>query len=646
MSKRELGSLAADVDLDGPRAKRRKDVSAEPAIPGISETTKGAMETGQEMSLGESSVKEQGLRMWQVVKDAVNKDGLICSPAFMRLPPKRHYPDYYTVITQPICLDDIKKKLDDGGYNSLEAVRLDFEICFTNAKQYNIKNSPIWQDAKFLLKQANKEYTKITGKKKHSGEENGEDAEGEAEDGKKKNKPPNMNRLLKARLQKLVERTDEDTGRIISDVFMEMPSRKDYPMYYKQIKRPMCIENIFKHLKRKEYASSSDFATDVELVFSNALAFNQDHSQIWEDAMSLRDYFRQLMSDLPAPYALPQYSKPSPAKIKLKVPLPSAAAGPSGTSSADTAAPAPSQNGSGAPPAIMLKLPGSTSAAKTPTDITPTLSQNTLNPPAAPAPVPTPVPPAAAIPKPPRATRPSPQVTTQPLPYSTTPTFSHYPNATYQPHINTTQTATSIAQPPAPKPVQHTAPSVSRSPAPSFNDHRQLRGVFLTTKPRGRPILLDYRDGVKTWAMRLGYGENGVSIADVKFQGNEEEEGSDQEDEAHSHLQEEEEEEEEPVPKKRGRGRPPKNPAAKAKAAAAAAAAAKKIERPSKPHAQKAVTPLRENIQVIANGTPVNEKNNEQGVWDIDLQVGMNVLEVGEKGGMIWKVYMERVSIV
>lgn len=92
--------------------------------------------------------------------------------------------------------------------------------------------------------------------------------------------------------------------RVLSNVFMEMPSKKDYPMYYTQIKRPMCIETIFvshtyfdsgvcsrhhqKHLKRKEYQTSLDFANDVELVFSNALEFNQDHSQIWEDAIILR----------------------------------------------------------------------------------------------------------------------------------------------------------------------------------------------------------------------------------------------------------------------------------------------------------------------------------------------------------------------
>ena len=43
-----------------------------------------------------------------------------------------------------------------------------------------------------------------------------------------------------------------------------------------------------KRLKRKEYHSSAEFATEMELVFSNALTFNEEHSPVWEDAVQLR----------------------------------------------------------------------------------------------------------------------------------------------------------------------------------------------------------------------------------------------------------------------------------------------------------------------------------------------------------------------
>jgi hypothetical protein len=70
---------------------------------------------------------------------------------FLRKPPKRHYPDYYELIKYPIALDDIKKQLDTGSYSSLEEVKNDFELCFSNAKQYNQTESIIFQDAKELL---------------------------------------------------------------------------------------------------------------------------------------------------------------------------------------------------------------------------------------------------------------------------------------------------------------------------------------------------------------------------------------------------------------------------------------------------------------------------------------------------------------
>ena len=68
----------------------------------------------------------------------------------MRLPSKRQYPDYYDQIKRPIALDDIKRRLESGSYASFEEVKTDLEQCFKNAKKYNMKESQIWRDAKFL----------------------------------------------------------------------------------------------------------------------------------------------------------------------------------------------------------------------------------------------------------------------------------------------------------------------------------------------------------------------------------------------------------------------------------------------------------------------------------------------------------------
>jgi len=55
------------------------------------------------------------------------------------------------LIKQPIALDDVKKQMDLGEYSSLEAVKDDLELIFANAKQYNLTESEIFQDAKELL---------------------------------------------------------------------------------------------------------------------------------------------------------------------------------------------------------------------------------------------------------------------------------------------------------------------------------------------------------------------------------------------------------------------------------------------------------------------------------------------------------------
>ncbi|KAG6337064.1 hypothetical protein ID866_2017 [Astraeus odoratus] len=649
--KRELGLLTGDVDVEAPRLKRRKE-QANPAQ--AAEATNASNSTAKQeegSNAGQVGLKEQATRLWQVVKDAVNKEGNICSPPFMRLPSKRNYADYYVVIAQPICLDDIKKKIEDNRYPSLDEVRQDFELCFTNAKRYNIKDSPIWLDAKFLLKVANKEYTKITGKKVKKGsdpDENGEEtAEVEGDDDKKKNKPPNMNRLLKARLQKLVEKTDDETHRVLSDVFMEMPSKKDYPMYYKQIKRPICIENIFKRLKRKEYTTSEEFANDVEL-----------------------DHFRQLMSDLPPPYALPRYARPG--KIKLKVPGTATISASQSVPQGESTASKPSQDQTITPAPLTLRLPAATSivATKSPVRVSepslqvpsaaavlapvptpmstdtpasvPTPTTPSATPSATPAPAiaPLPAPSTAVPPPPPKATAPptvavpTPKVATQPPTYTPPAQYTHYPNAVYrqptQPAVATPQLSTAVST--TPQVQQRVAHSVSRSPVPSLSGHQLLGEVLIFTKPRGRPFWLDHRDGVKSWAIRLSHGEQSLLVTNVKFLCDEDRDSSDEES---RDLAEEGEEVEAPAVKKRGRGRNLKNPKNKAKVTGG-----KKADPVPKKVPVVTSAPL-ESIQVVLNGTPVTTKSG-QGGWEMELQTGSNVLEVGEKGGHIWKVYLEK----
>lgn len=264
MSKRDLAFLTATTDNNlEPRSKRRRDTkSEEQDVTMADATSAGAEDEGDAGSAApeqsKEEVKEQGLKLWHLVKDAVNKEcvrgncalsrllrlcrscssnlcsGQTVSHEFLRLPSKRQYPDYYELIKRPMALDEIKKGLDHSTYDSLEQVKNDLGQCFNNAKKYNARDSPIWLAAKFLhvrvlfcrhcnsidrmpQKVTKTEYARLTGTKDEDAADgaegeggdkiNGEKGEG---DGEKKGKVPNLYRQLKSKLQKIIDKADDE----------------------------------------------------------------------------------------------------------------------------------------------------------------------------------------------------------------------------------------------------------------------------------------------------------------------------------------------------------------------------------------------------------------------------------------------------
>ncbi|KAJ7269404.1 Bromodomain-containing protein [Mycena haematopus] len=601
-------------DAEAARAKRRKEMGVPGSSSDVDITAVGNEERAKSRVV---DVREQGMKLWQTVKDAVNKEGRSLSIDFVRKPSKKLYPDYYTFIQYPIALEDIKKQLESNFYPTLEAVRQDFELCFENAKSYNMKDSIIWRDAKDLLKLTNKTYHKMVPSE---------------EEGEPTGKKPSLHRLAKTRLAKIIAKTDDD-GRILSEMFIELPPKKEWPSYYQLIKQPRCLEAIMKKVKQKEYYTMVDFADDVELVFSNAMDFNQDHTQIWEDALALQTMFRELMSDLPPAFAVARYQKSLNPKIKIKMPAATVIAGPS----------------SSPPNATLVVL-------RVPTTV------KTSTPVMASVPLPTPaLPPKASTASPAPSLNMLPnsnsipssntiQVAPQPPPppatfiNTTTPTFgAHYPHAAYRAGTTTPSVpVTAPAPAPAPVPVKPTPAknmSVSNSPAPPpIHPSHMLKGVSLMTEPCKRPFMLDHRDGVKTWAMRLGSGERALSVSDVTYMGAEEEDSSEDSEEEEEEGSEEEEPEDAPAKngkkkiKGKGRGR------GKSKAATAAAKALQ-AARAAKREARKIGE-----VQVKLNGNMVPHQTDDPGQWMVDLKAGVNLLEVGEKGGLVWKVYAERLD--
>lgn len=77
--------------------------------------------------------------------------------------------------------------------------------------------------------------------------------------------------------------------------FLEVPSRKLYPDYYKEIKEPISLEEIETNLD--SYATADDLIDAFDLMMSNAIAYNGEETQIAQDARRIRDFVQSQLDD-------------------------------------------------------------------------------------------------------------------------------------------------------------------------------------------------------------------------------------------------------------------------------------------------------------------------------------------------------------
>lgn len=163
-------------------------------------------------------------------------------------------------------------------------------------------------------------------------------------------------------------------------------------------------------------------------------------------------------------------------------------------------------------------------------------------------------------------------------------------------------------------------------------------------EPPGRLIKLDQTDGVKSWVLHMGPGEKSLALSDVTFVGIEEEESSAEEDEEDRKEEEEEEEqsaEVEVAPRRRGRPRKVKG---KVKAAPVKVKVEKtKVKDRAVKKSKKTVPPI-EDVQVKLDGNVINPVEEGKGNWRVDVPTGSHVIEIGAKGGMVWKIFADRIG--
>lgn len=79
---------------------------------------------------------------------------------FESLPDKEELPEYYTVIENPVSLEEIANASNSTEKN-LDEIKGLFETMFQNAQTYNPEGTWVYNDAEQLRQVVNKEWAKV-----------------------------------------------------------------------------------------------------------------------------------------------------------------------------------------------------------------------------------------------------------------------------------------------------------------------------------------------------------------------------------------------------------------------------------------------------------------------------------------------------
>ncbi|XP_072934610.1 protein polybromo-1 [Epargyreus clarus] len=284
--------------------------------------------------LSETSTNNEEDNIFEELFNAVmtaNVDGRPLYRQFQFLPSKRRYPEYFSVIDSPIDLKIIAQKIQGGEYTNLNDMEADLMLMVRNACNFNEPGSQIYKDAKALKKviQARKQEIDQHGRGPSKTSERirskrttrvgpvpssralaimeppGSDPEPEvktlqhsedsadSDEDKAENEDSPQWKLLET-----VKNHLGPSGTPMADPFWKLPSRREYPDYYKEIKNPVSLNQIKNKIRRGNYGTLSEVAGDMNIMFENAKQYNVPTSRLYRDAVKLQRLMQQRVQEL------------------------------------------------------------------------------------------------------------------------------------------------------------------------------------------------------------------------------------------------------------------------------------------------------------------------------------------------------------
>ena len=110
---------------------------------------------------------------------------------------------------------------------------------------------------------------------------------------------PKLKRCMKKIMSLVVNYTESD-GRALSEPFMELPSRREFPDYYEIIKKPLAINKLIQKIDEGKYTETDELEKDFMQLCKNAQIYNEEASLIHENSIILQNVFTNARSKVEA----------------------------------------------------------------------------------------------------------------------------------------------------------------------------------------------------------------------------------------------------------------------------------------------------------------------------------------------------------
>jgi protein polybromo-1 len=236
---------------------------------------------------------EQMYTVWEAVRYLADGYGRPRARLLLKNISRKDYPDFFETINRPMCLDKVQKNIETAKYNSIDVFEEDMTLIFENTREFFDPSCEVYADAEIMqnifwealgaveqgqvyaVQETPGDFVRQRKRKPTlqalpplSGSVPGGDTEISAQS--ELVSPSNADAgnlqasMLKAWQAVRKQRDKHHKERALA--FVELPSKKDYPDYYRVIKKPVDLSIVYAKLRQGAYNEWRAFELDMQQV--------------------------------------------------------------------------------------------------------------------------------------------------------------------------------------------------------------------------------------------------------------------------------------------------------------------------------------------------------------------------------------------